>query len=277
MSTPKKHHYVPQFIIRAFADADGLVWHYNLRETQYGLKRRSAKSVFWEKDLYSIVSKDGRMDPVLEIDFSTLVETPVAKVHQKILGSVRAGHLPCLTAEERGLWCLFFLYQWKRTPSHQERFYTEQPLEALLEDLISEEGAAIPFDPDEVRALLAQPYFVKNVKTNAIRVPPELALDKLQDMGIAFVCITRRTKSFILSNDPVIKLATPQASELGDPDVEIWMPIAHDIAVCPYPGPDRLIADPNDSMLRSLNLAMIAHGDQVISRSDRLLRSLLRL
>lgn len=58
MSEPRKHHYVPVFYQRSFADPYGLLWIYDRRLKSY--KQLSPRVVCFEKDLYALKPTDGR-------------------------------------------------------------------------------------------------------------------------------------------------------------------------------------------------------------------------
>jgi hypothetical protein len=58
MSEPRKHHYVPVFYQRNFADPNGLLWVYDRRLKSY--KQLSPTVVCFEKDLYALKPTDGR-------------------------------------------------------------------------------------------------------------------------------------------------------------------------------------------------------------------------
>lgn len=48
MSISKRHHYVPQFLIRRFADAEGMLYLYNKETGTFAKEKRSTKAVFFD-------------------------------------------------------------------------------------------------------------------------------------------------------------------------------------------------------------------------------------
>lgn len=48
MQTSKRHHYIPQFIIKQFADSDGMLYLYDKETRRFAKRKQSTKSVFFE-------------------------------------------------------------------------------------------------------------------------------------------------------------------------------------------------------------------------------------
>ncbi len=48
MNISKRHHYIPQFLIKRFADKDGMLFLYDKEKKAFAKERRSSKSVFFE-------------------------------------------------------------------------------------------------------------------------------------------------------------------------------------------------------------------------------------
>ena len=48
MSISKRHHYIPQFLIKRFADTDKMLYLYDKEKSAFAKEKRSPKSVFFE-------------------------------------------------------------------------------------------------------------------------------------------------------------------------------------------------------------------------------------
>jgi hypothetical protein len=48
MAISKRHHYIPQFLIKQFTDNDGMMYLYDKQEKRFAKERRSSKSVFFQ-------------------------------------------------------------------------------------------------------------------------------------------------------------------------------------------------------------------------------------
>lgn len=54
MGISKRHHYIPQFLIKKFADEDGKLWIYNKETSQFSAEKKTPKTVFFEMNRNSI-------------------------------------------------------------------------------------------------------------------------------------------------------------------------------------------------------------------------------
>jgi hypothetical protein len=85
LSTPKRHHYVPEVVLRNFVNKDGTLFAYDKGLPHEGICRRHPSMVLRERHLYTSVSSDGARDVSQERTYSKL-ETPVRPVLDKIIG-----------------------------------------------------------------------------------------------------------------------------------------------------------------------------------------------
>jgi hypothetical protein len=104
--------------------------------------------------------------------------------------------------------------------------------------------------------------------------PQVLAILKQKGLGIATV--RKRGKSFVIGSLPVVKLTYPGREHLADPSVEVWLPIAFDVAVSPAPIPSgsELLLEIDDPVVRSINGATFKQSTTIAGRSEELISSL---
>ncbi|MBI2726751.1 MAG: DUF4238 domain-containing protein [Polaromonas sp.] len=106
----RRHHFVPQFYLRAWHGTDGGgLWLYGRKsDGSIWLRRRPAKAVAYLDDLYSFQPEGPGLDrqsqaDVLETDFFSCIDEAAAPIHQKLIHS----HIDLLSLEERCVWSLF--------------------------------------------------------------------------------------------------------------------------------------------------------------------------
>ena len=96
-SPPRRHHFIPQMMLRHFAAADGQLWFWRRDFAEGEVRKASTQNLFVEKDLYTLIEKDGAKDVALETFFSKL-EGIGARFIEDLATIVREGSTPTLDA-----------------------------------------------------------------------------------------------------------------------------------------------------------------------------------
>jgi hypothetical protein len=232
---PKRHHFVPEMLIRNFADDQGLVWFFDKEKPAQGVVRRSPSKVLFEHHLYSKVGDNGSKDPAQEIAYSRL-ESDAAPIVRKVVTEARAGKLPGLTPSEKLTLDAFIYEQWRRVPEVSNEILSDEEFERTIQETAAEfEERVRPLTPSErewVANPALRPHQRKNTRIQALQTRSARVLDVLDSRGLA-VLTTPPRKSLILGSRPVLKLIGPNTSDLRDHSVELWLPLAFDVAVSP--------------------------------------------
>jgi hypothetical protein len=280
MNAPKRHHYVPRMILNGFTDNDGWLHWCQLDGSLPTIRKARPKELFLEKHLYSTVDAAGIKDPAMEGHLSSL-ETAATAVVTKILAEARSGQCPILSLEQRQIWYLFFLIQWRRTPETQRAVASDQKVLEWLEDELLELRAIVPNRSSEIDALSmpdARARILQNVRVDQLtRLSGEM-ITVLERRGIAILRIINPKKSFIVGSRPVVKLTINGQSDLNDPIVEMWLPISSDIAVGVGSGKGRIDLHflAQEKPIRQLNIAIANQSSTIAAASPSLIRSLAR-
>lgn len=278
MTVPKRHHYVPQMILNGFTDDDGWLHWCRHREDSGTVRRARPDELFHKNHLYSALSESGIKDPAMEHALSVL-EGEAVRVVEAIVGRARAGSVPELSDQQKRLWYLFFLMQWRRTPETQLASASEAETLRMVEEIIDELRVAAPHSLVEIERLAtpeAKARTVRNVRVQSLQQFSAAAISVLERRGIAVLRITAPNKSFIIGSRPVVKLTAKGRADLNDPSVEMWLPIASDIAVGAGNGDGGVtlhLAQDGDPV-RQLNLAITKQSGTIAARSAALVRSL---
>ncbi|QBZ98866.1 DUF4238 domain-containing protein [Flavobacterium sangjuense] len=115
METSKRHHYIPQFLIKNFSDDDNKLWVYNKEEKRILKSKQSPKAIFfdWERNLFDINGTPGDNIEKMYRDVDDLL----AKTLEKILSTLT------MTGREQTLMLfLVSLMKW-RIPKVDDNFY----------------------------------------------------------------------------------------------------------------------------------------------------------
>jgi hypothetical protein len=279
MNTPKKHHFVPQMLLRRFCDRDGKLWYFTKRAPKDGILYGSPQSLFYETHLYTVRETDGGKDSSLELYFSQL-EGAANSVIDKVCAAARGGRNPGLTRDEKRIWDLFLYFQWKRTPDAISAAMSDDEFRVMLSESVTRFETTFRSLNDKEKKLLQSEVGRKQIRHNAwvkaVGDPGPLVQKALGRMGLAVAVIRKPNKSFIIGSRPSVKLTPPGETRLGQPDVELWLPVAADVAIGAFSegGTEAVINLTDDAWLRQFNLAVFQNSTSIAGRSERLIKSI---
>ncbi|WP_262272959.1 hypothetical protein [Microvirga yunnanensis] len=217
--------------------------------------------------------------PALEEYFST-VESDTNWIIEKLVCAARQRVDPQLGPSEFETWTRFFIYQQKRVPDFFKAVSDNEVTPERIDAIIGEYEAAVGPVPAEIREQFKSPEFVERFKQNslvaAIRDPSPMVEQALRRKGLAIAVIIRDTQSFILGSSPMARLGVRNGSSLDNPEVELWLPVARDVAVAPYGSPGEIrIEGIGGQHVRRINQTIFAQSTIVASGSKQLVESLL--
>jgi hypothetical protein len=278
MSVPKRHHYVPEMILNGFTDNNGWL-HWCRPGVDNNVVRRSRpRELFHEKHLYSTLSEVGIKDPAMELKLSVL-EGEAVGVVQAILEQARKGVVPILSSEQKRVWYQFFLMQWRRSPEAQRAVTSDAEAFAMIDDILNDVRRIAPHRKTEIDKLDTQEAKVRilrNVRVDALAKLSSDVMVVLERRGIAVLRITHPNKRFIVGSHPVVKLTMTDCTDLNNTSVELWMPIASDVAVGVGKGNgDVSLFLATDAVpVRQLNEAIAQQSGTIAAASQVLVRSI---
>ncbi len=207
------------------------------------------------------------------------LESEAVSVVQIILDAARHGHVPALTEEQKQIWYIFFLMQWRRTPENQRSCTSDSEAHLMIGEILEKLRIAAPHRRDEIAELdtpEARQRIIRNVRVQSLIGLRANVMGVLERRGIGIIRITRPNKQFIVGSRPVVKLTSPNRTDLNDVKVEMWLPIAADVAVGVGQGDGgiTLFHTENDIPVRQLNLAIASQSGTIAAGSAALVRSI---
>lgn len=271
---PKRHHFIPQMMLRHFADEDGQLWFWRRDFEKGAVKRASTKTLFVENDLYTMVDANGAKDIALETFFATM-EGIGAKFINDLAAIIRAGETPKPDDNAWDFWVDFFYYHLKRTPGAIDGFAEQMDFDKKIEEAfvkIQEARVLSGKDPDEAGL---KERIRKNAVVLAQRVPPsDEVRSAFRQLGLAVYRITDPKKSFIVGDVPGstarFSLSNGQLSR-----ETMFLPLTWDIAVGPLAQSRKVEIIPVDrDQIRRMNVSSAARATAIAGRSEALVRSL---
>jgi hypothetical protein len=279
MSDPKRHHFVPQMLLRRFTDAAGYLYFVDKRNLQGGVQAAKPENLLLEKHLYSKILRNGARDVTLERRYSKL-EGVVNPLIDDITRCVLRDVIPTLNDTAKNTWDRFLYEQWRRVPDMHNKIMPKASAEAAVREAIDEyENLYRPLTTDErERSLTSQAIaeFRQNARVGALSRSSDQIMKALAAKGLSFgICEKRH--SFIVGSSPVLKIANGSTSQLDDPSVEVWLPIHPNIvAVAVGKRAEARIVKLSAHAVKSFNQAVAEKSSMIAARSERLIASLVR-
>lgn len=280
MTVGKRHHFLPRMLQKNFADEDGFLYTYDIQNVGK-VRREKVANLFVVGHLYSTIEEDGSRNPQMEGEFSKL-ERDAKLVIDKILSSVRSSKIPYLTAAEREIWDHFFLAQWRRVPEIRELVVGEEGFKAELKraiDTVEQRGRILTIDE---RNHYSDSETIKRMKQNAFvdalsRKAP-LASAVLASRGLIFARSTNPTKNFILGSVPLVRMSSAGTTDLTHEAVELWLPIANDVAVSPgtYNEAEKVF-EVGSKQVRIVNEAIASQSTRIAGRHRETINALRKI
>lgn len=281
-SRPKKHHWVPEFILDGFTDQDGMLHVFGKEWSDRGVYAAAPKEVFHQRDLNTFIDRDGTRNWSLEDAYAEF-EGQVRPVVAQIIERARLGRKPSLTLGQLELWWNFFYHQHKRPPGVFDHVDAVQEFDndpdAYASGLIASNPGQLPeARHDELRQLLRNDASRARVRQTALvrarAAGSDEVISVLANRGMSIAVITRSDrKSFVVADRLMVRLGE---SELSHPDNELWMPISADVAVSPGgPAGSETLYHLAGENVRHINRHLYAQARIVAARSPHLIRSLI--
>lgn len=281
MSNPKRHHYVPKMLQKHFTNPSGYLFTYDARNGTLGVRPERSEQLFVQRHMYSSIGQDGSRDPELEIRFSEL-EGAAYPVIAKIISAVRQDQLPSLSNKERVIWDNFFIGQWRRVPTIKDKIMSEEALQrelAIAMNELSRRGRS--FSSEDKRHFSEQATMDRmrqNSFVGVLSLPAKRPLQVLQARGLVFGHVTNPEMSLILGSVPLVRMSSTGRSALEDESVELWLPIANDVAVSPGSYREREAIFPIKSRnVRHINQAIASQSVQIACGIERTVLSLRKI
>lgn len=279
----KRHHYVPQCLIRNFCDDSGRVWFSERDETgsYKAPEQRNTKSVFYENHYYAVEVK-GRPSDYIEKSFYQKIDDRLAVLIDRVFYCERRSCIDLARNEVRDLsWIVYELMV--RNPNFISKFVEcdislgRSIVEATLRRSNLDEhqrflGEKLLSSRQELRKL------GRNTRVSAQVSPPEKVAPYLDGLSVKIVRCSGK-HSFVISDFPVYRIGNGGANGLTNINSEMWLPISPKVAVVLLNEsisavPDFHVLDRD--RLREINIFAVRNAERVASHSRQLISSLLR-
>ena len=286
-NSPKRHHYIPQFLLKNFLDDRGRFWVFD--KIEGNLHQGTPTNTFVQKNLYRTLNFDhGNYSFKAEEELSR-IESDAAPAVRRIIEKARCNLCPQLIPEDRNSWKRFMLAIARRTPESRERivsyksfkdiFYEAAKKVAEKENYMDLPDKGSIFQDSRISKL--KDIIKSNVDARFAAGDHPRTRDETErfcrETGLCIVVICVPKRSFIIGSHG---LTIVQPSYENDPAQGCWLPISHDVAVKPTSFPERefllRIDRDRESIIERINRASVAQSRIIAGRSKALICSLMQ-
>ena len=248
----KRHHYIPQFILREFTNERGNVWVF--RKGSQSVIEVPPVNIALEKH-YNSTYNDGYRNRELESRLAELVENRFAPVLKDLINRIRDGRDPDLPSKKRDLLYLAYI-QFTRSRSIKDGFMDQR----------TDCGTDVSQN-EYVRMINANLDCLEEKGDGDIIYPLPGAWEALLSESMGVLCIKNPKKSFVVGDIPLIKVSA----------TEIYFSVAPDIMI--YWGrecdePERKVLPSGDGNIRRFNEMILRDSTLIAGKSERVIKEL---
>ena len=247
---PKRHHYIPEMLLRNFCDHDGFLWVGNVPTGE--VRKSKPHNEFVKNRLYAERSVGSRLgflkpkDNKYEISLSRL-EGNAAPIIKRLIASFRYKKQPVLSEQDETTIKEFLFAMARRTPESQGRIMSSEGFGDVFYEVAREKAERDNYplpsksellqDPDVVRLMQAVRgnMFAGFAAGDDERLRSEL--DKFcNETSLTFWVIRASRRSFAIGSHGIGILSVCRNEK------QTCLPLSHD--VCVMPSNRKRCADP---------------------------------
>ncbi len=279
MSIPKDQHYIPRMILKRFTDKEGNLHFYDKKHPDKGVRKRAPKNLFYERHLYTQVEEGGTQDASVETEFLANLESKAAPIIAMIVKAARLRRVPVLAVCERKAYVEYFRTQLVRLPERR-RWFAEETRRQVVQEL--ERASAVRPLKDHELALLEGGEEIERMWSNSsvATLPLAFASDPMSERysrgGLCIAVIRKPTskRAFVIGSNPIVRLVDDDRMYSENPDIELWLPLARDVAVALNPGTCDRLKIMKDKHIWKMNEIIFSQSSTVAGCSCELIESL---
>ena len=278
MSTPKRHHFVPDFLIRNFCVQENKAFWLRKNANLQTPSLMASDKVFVERHSNTFEASDGTKAYTVERQLGTL-EGPTKLIFDQIKSSASLEKLPGLNLAQRGTLGEFVLTLYKRSPTIRKKYSSLHLVQEIVaESFLELDDRGMTID-DEMRKRLSSEDWAKRtgkeITVKATLAHGDIALPLLAAKGIYVAQPQSPKKSFILGSFPLLMLKGELSNGIKDALSECWLPISPTVALCLYGSANNEeLRRLSDEHMRYLNRLIWLQSESAIANSPQLLKSL---
>ncbi|MDV4145255.1 DUF4238 domain-containing protein [Shimia sp. FJ5] len=277
----KKHHYVPQGILRRFCFQNDTTWYLSRERFPGDPSPRNIGSIFCKRHFNSFQKEDGTKDDAVERFFGKEFDNYIPEWTAHLEVSQETNSPVAFGGAERRRFVQFFYNHMKRSPDFIEPIVAEATEETFAAESIEKLERQVRPLTDEERSKFQSTDFQRRVAGNSrvenFSKQSVKILETINEMSIALATPARANKQFIVGSNPVARFEDYPRQHLSEPGVELWTTLTPRLAVGFVHSSNVDNLRLSDHQVRKLNISIAKQSRAIASTSKELLASLARV
>ncbi len=287
MSTPKRHHYLPQFYLEGFC-RDDLLWVYDRDKKEF--RQQAPINTAVQKYYYSFENDNGERDAEVE-GLLSLVETYTKPIIDKL------NNREYIDETEKETLSIFIGFLYSRVPSFEKTyndnterllrhmnkviFSDEKRTEQILRKYERDTGKKIDISAKELSefALDDNRYYIEIHRNKSL----QMMLDLCKKLPIYFVqmdwlfLFAPRNSSFITTDDPFVLIPPRELPNnapygIATKGTQKFVPLSQKVCLAMFDRGNKInIKEANRDEVRGLNLSIVSRSDRFVIARDKAL------
>ena len=276
---PRRHHYVPKFLLEHFVDDAGMLHIFDRQRPERGVFKSSPKNAFLKRDFNTTLDSNRERDYHVENEFSQ-IEGLASQTITKVIRALRKDKFSNISPGDKNTLDRFVHTMCSRSPDFRTYFKANWEKEFIegYDRVAKEEGSPHRwnnFSKEEQERYRDNALKEFPLTTQGpISEEPSFLLQSLSNKRIYIAMIRTARKNFIIGSSPVVLIPNANLEDIE----EAWLPVSHDILVS-YCSESRFVNDLNyleEAAVRFSNEKMAEQSQIIAGRSRRLIESLSR-
>ena len=256
----RRHHFIPQFVLRSFTDDDHRLWHTWTDRRWKEPQRTGVKNIFLERDLYTTIERNGSMSDQNEKALARK-ESSWSRAIETITSRLDNGELEMIEEGDARLAVEYYLYAGFRSPERVKSVMRDA--EYSPRDVILKMNPETKLDEEEF------PILEKNTRAILGSGQADSVRENIEELictlGLGLYYLESDTERFILGSFGIAKLDHYRFAVPVHPRYAIFC--------TDYPGGITIFQEKNCELVQEVNDSLWSNSKQVAADSRELLKA----
>jgi len=274
---PKKHHYVPSFILRNFTDKDGFIYVTPNHGDAKKAHRSKPENAFYMYHYYSFDLPNGEKDFQLEKRYGENVESPSKHVIDRIIKeSLNNKSVKLLKEEDVYILTRLVYEQFRRSPKMRDDIIGGDNIEEIIERIDTMlTKLNVPFTKEQKNDIRndSKRTFLKELFVKAIMNEEGVFFRKLLECKISIIVADDERSSFVIGSNGVFDMMK-DFNSMVDLNSILLFPVSSKILINLHVGKSGQTIFKNHDFVRKINLLTSQYSKDIAGCSKNLIESL---